>query len=387
MDRWLAAAEKLLGRRTSLAAPAPFEVQCACGKTVSGERTSTAQTVVCPDCAAFLFVLPASAYPPPKVPRRNPLIGRKAKPEVAVAAAPRVAEESPRLALEDEEPAAPPTPMRPPPASTERHSAPPAALAGGNRNALNFSRVRRRILTPVRLVLAGVFCVVGLMTSWIVHVHALNEAERTIGSASKLGEQALREHDQGEAARQYQRVRRALDLLGRHDAEAQTLRQIEREISASADLARASLFDILHEAVVAEGTSRAGWEQTFQSSYRGEWVLLDARVSRSSQAGGRRYEIEFPIVEGSNRATVVADLAIFDQALPRGGTPQRVIFAAQLDDCRRDPQDAGAWQIVMRPSTGFLWSSADNIALLGVPLDESTKELLADQTSHLSALQ
>ena len=387
MDRWLAAAEKLLGRRTSVAPSAPFEVQCACGKTVSGERTATAQTIVCPHCATFLFVLPASVYPLPKAPRRNPFTGRKAKPEVAVAPAPRVTEEPAMLPRENEEPATPSAPLRAPPVSVGRHPAPPIARDSGDRKASDFRPVRRKILTPVRLVLAGVLCVVGFVAWWIVHVHALNEAERTIGSASKLGEQALREHDQGEAARQYQRVRAALDLLGRQDAEAKTLRQIEREVSASADLARASLFDILHEAIMAEGMSRGGWAQTFQSSYRGEWVLLDARVSRSNQAAGHRYDIDFPIVEGANRATVVADLAVFDQALPHGGTPQRVIFAAQLDDCRRDPQDAGAWQIVMRPSTGFLWSSADNIALLGVSLDESTKQLLADQTSHLSALQ
>ena len=116
--------------------------------------------------------------------------------------------------------------------------------------------------------------------------------------------------------------------------------------------------------------------------------MLDAQVSRAvDPSAGRRYEIDFLLTDGKNRAVIVADLDVFDRLISGGQSPQRVIFAGQLDDCRKDPQHENTWRIVLRPTTGFLWSSAGNLHLLGVAIDDGTSQLLADQTSHLGISQ
>ena len=215
---------------------------------------------------------------------------------------------------------------------------------------------------------------------WVLHRRRLNEAERIVPVATRLGEQALEEHDLGEAARQFQKVRGALDLLGRDDAQARALRQTANEIGASANLAAVPLFDIVREAAGSEGS----FSETFHSSYRGSWVVIDAPVARSADSSsGRKFDVDLPIVEGPARAVVVAELPLFEPLLPAGTEPRRVIFAAQLDDCRPDPRDEGAWRIVLRPKTAFLWSTPESLARLGVVLDDETTRVLSDQASRL----
>jgi hypothetical protein len=195
----------------------------------------------------------------------------------------------------------------------------------------------------------------------------------------------LREHDLGEAARQYRALRLALDRLGRRDLAARRMRQAADEVTAAADLSRSSLFDLLHEAAaMAAGAARNSWAATFRSSYRDEWIVVDALVRRVSAAGsGPQYEIEFPLVDGSQRARLVGNLAAFDRLPAADGTPQRVIFAAQLEACDSDPGAEDSWNIVLRPATGFLWSTAAHLELLGLSADDETQRLLANQTAWL----
>jgi hypothetical protein len=246
-------------------------------------------------------------------------------------------------------------------------------------------RLRRKAFTPVKLVLASVLGVVALTAWWIVQLRERDRAERVVVESARLGGQALVDHDLGEAARHYNKVRAALDLLGRSDSAARALRQTAAEISAGSVLCRASLFDILHEAgETAYRRSQMTWDETFNSSYRDEWVVVDALVSRAADPAARpRYIVDFPLADGQNRGVIVADLDAFDKALSAGGGPQRVVFAAQLDDCRRDPQHDNTWLLVLRPKTGFLWSSDENLELLGVGMDEATRQVLSEQSRHL----
>jgi hypothetical protein len=229
----------------------------------------------------------------------------------------------------------------------------------------------------------GVAVVIALTVWWSQHVRARNEAERTLTSSVRLAEQALEDSDLVEAARLYQHVRAALDILGRTDSRARELRQTASEITASADLARLSLFEILNEAVGTTARSGASmWADTFRSSYRDEWVLIDALVTRSSNPStGQRFEIEFPLSSGAEQVRFAGDLACFERAVP-GGSPRRVIFAAQLDDFARDTkQDEPTWRVVLRPATAFLWSAPENLERLGFEVDEETKRILAEQAS------
>jgi hypothetical protein len=387
MDGWLAAAENLF-RRRAIQPPPPFELTCVCGHVITGQRTSSIQRPTCPECQTTLFVLPASVYPAPKGPRRKVFVPAKPVPapdpsdppadDAEAGLPPKVVKTATaRPAAEVPAPAGAPV-VRPPRRSVRQ-------IVGESPLTLKLDRLRRKVFSPVKLVLAVVAAVVALTSWWIVHLRNLDEAERVVVAAARLGDEALQDHDLAEAARQYKKVRKALDLLGRSDPQARVLRQTAAETTAAADLSRESLFELLHDATEAEtGKTHLTWNETFNSSYRDEWVVLDAHVSRSADpAARRRYVVDFPLAEGRNRAILIADLDVFDKALSAGGNPQRVVFAAQLDDCRRDPKNADTWLIVLRSKTGFLWSSGDNLELLGVNVDDETKQILADQSRHL----
>ena len=386
MSRWLTVAEGLFRRRVS-DPPPPYEILCLCGRIVTGQRTKAAQTQACPDCRARLFVLPACVYPQPRAPKRKNVAVPQRKATVTGDEAVKSASAS--LAASTSTVRAPAEADKKPGAVSSKSRATLRTTVRSVAGRVDLERLRRKFLGPVRLVLAGVALVVGLTFWWIWHLHALGQAERTVVSAVKQAELALEEHDLGEAARQYRQVRRALDVLGRNDLRARALRQTAAEISAAADLARVSLFDMLHEASrLGSNTARESWAETFRSNYRDEWVVLDAQVSRSADpAEGRRYDIDFRLAEGLNQAVIVAELPAFDRAISSGGEPLRVIFAAQLDDCSPDPKHEHTWRIVLRPATGFLWSSATHLELLGVAADDETKQLLADQTVHLGISQ
>ena len=50
--------------RPAALAPAyqTFAVECPCGESVTGQRESQAQTILCPHCGQPMFVLPADCY-------------------------------------------------------------------------------------------------------------------------------------------------------------------------------------------------------------------------------------------------------------------------------------------------------------------------------------
>ncbi len=383
MSGWLAVAEKLFGRPAG-ELPMSYTIECACGRQMSGTRGAAEQVTFCAACGTALFILPQSVYPRPRgmpvesaapsQPASQPQRRRAANP----VGAPR--ETAPKARQPPEE--IPAQPHRDEPA------APRADPVLERTPKINAARLRRKLFGPVRLVLMGVAVVTGLTVWWSIRVSARNEAERILVSAVKLAQQALDENDLGEAARRFQDVRQALDTLGRTDSRARELRQATAEITASADLARSSLYDILHEAVAT--TARSGstmWEDTFRSSYRDEWVLIDAHVTRTADASyGQKFEIEYPLSTATERVQIVGDLACFERAV-QGGSARRVIFAAQLDDFSHVAQGEAAWQVVLRPATAFLWSAPEHLQRLGIEIDEETKQVLAEQSSLLGGYQ
>lgn len=382
MSGWLAVAEKLFGRPAG-ELPSAYQIECACGRKVSGARGDRVHISYCAACGTALVVLPKSVYPRP----------RGLSVEAAVPAQP--ASRSPRRRTakraqdhapgrSKSEPAAeqaPRPPVRDDPPSTRRDL--PNRIP-----QIDAPRLRRKILSPVRVVLLGVALVSGLTVWWSARVRERNDAERTLSAAVRQAQQALDEHDLGEAAQRYQEIRQALNTLGRSDSRANELRQTAVEIIASANLARSSLFDILEEAMATMARSgSAMWTDTFRSSYRDEWVLIDAVVTRAAEPSAReRFEIDFPLSSGTDRAVIVGDLTCFERAVP-GGSPRRVIFAAQIAEFTHAPADQAAWRVVLRPATAFLWTASDNLERLGVEIDDGTKQVLAEQSALLGVYQ
>jgi hypothetical protein len=85
MARWFNKLKALAEESASWASGGrvPFAVVCACGETLSGNRTRERQRLRCERCQRTVFVLPASSWP--RVPRARPLAGVQkppARPEV-----------------------------------------------------------------------------------------------------------------------------------------------------------------------------------------------------------------------------------------------------------------------------------------------------------------
>jgi hypothetical protein len=365
MAKWLTDAVAAF-RGGTVHEPQTFAVRCACGKTVSGERDDSPQLVGCPGCKSVLFVLPKCVYPIPKKPPA---------PRVQASAPPPAAEESPRAK------ASQPRARRPTATSPlKKEAAQPKTVVTAPVPSPFDRAPPRRIVTPIRMVLLGLAVVVVSTTGWMIHLRSLRQAEQTVRDAVRLGEAAIKEEDLGEAMRQYQAAREALATLGRDDPEARTVRQTALELTALGRLATRSLHDIVAEAIEmsAIGDGKA-WADLFRSNYRDAWIVLDTRIVRRPGAGeAAGVAIELPIVVKGAPVQVVGNLKAFDR-LPHDSQPQRAIFAAQLADCRRDPESENGWKLLLAEESAFLWCFPEHLRLLTGTLDPATEQVLAEQ--------
>lgn len=379
MSGWLSAAGKAFQRRPK--EPQRFELKCGCGTPVAGERTSSYQCLRCEGCDATLFVLPESVYPPPKQPKS------KAQKQPAATRSPA----ADRLPGTD---ASTPGKRRtgtPDAAATSAGAtvdAPSAGPASAMRDMRKLllqaaDRMLRRWVTLVRLVLVCVLLIGGFTAWWIVHSRALRHAESVFSSASKQGHEALQNKDLAGAAESFDAAARAADTLARDDAPAREVRQLARETVAAYHLSLRSLNEVLEDAAISAPSGEAAWAETFRISYKGGWAVIETTVSRVEGGPSPGFRLDYPIVSGQNRASLVANLPAFERLLADQPS-RRVVFAAQLADCRRDPEAANSWLIELQPETAFLWSSADNFtSLLDVEAGDPTTQTLAEQTRFL----
>ncbi|MSR59164.1 MAG: hypothetical protein EXS05_16235 [Planctomycetaceae bacterium] len=396
MAGWLTAATGIFRKRTEDILPQTFEIRCACGRTIIGERVRLPQIKTCSACQQSLFVLPASVYPAPRppakkkvatVPRRAAATPSDELPTTASATATeRPADRAAARTSRPEPASRPVTPAVTAPVTTPRTEPAGPTRAARLREALqpaNLNRWRRKVLTPIRSVLLGVGVVIAATIWWLTHLAALERARDVILNVPKLAETALDEDDLIDAASHYGRLREAVELLGRDDQQSRLWRQLSREITASAKLVDASFAEIFQEAVdTASSEARVSWPDLFRAHYRDDWVLVDAPVSRVADDAGRTsFRVDYPLAYGTVRGRLVAELPAFEKRVESGPEPQRVIFAAQLADCRFDAAGEGIWVIELRPDTGFLWCRPQTFERLGLATDAATLKILAHQST------
>jgi hypothetical protein len=161
-------------------------------------------------------------------------------------------------------------------------------------------------------------------------------------------------------------------------------RQVAMEAMAAGRLAPASLVQIVEEASASllAGTADI-WPDVFRSTYRNQWVVLEAPVERIAAPGGTAFAIDYPIKTQIASGILEGNLALFERLAWSEGAPTRVIVAAQLDDCRLDSGVETGWIITLRPDTAFLWTRQETYRLLGFEPDEATIALLEAQR-HLA---
>jgi hypothetical protein len=368
--------------------PVEFSVSCGCGNTLSGIRNRRMQVVVCRKCASQLCVLPASPYPRPKV--RVPQ-KQSVKPKLA-----------PLLELDedgDESVAPAPKPRRsgskvtPKPANKLAKSAsksafqPPSKDRPKPRKPVSDeflpSLPRAKIITPLRLMSAGMICLIFIAGWWTMHRRAVHLAGLTFADTARAGKSAMAQSDYYTADQQLRKAVEALDLLGREDREARQIRQLSREASVANGLSNLSLFELISESRQSNSMSGADGLQALQRTYHGAWMLFDSDgLQFDDGTGNAQWKFTLPLVPGDDPITARGSLVRWGKRFG-DKMPGHVIFAAQVDNIVPSVQGANAWDLVLNDETLVLWTDADHYKTLGGVLNDVTLATLRTQSQLL----
>ena len=366
----------LQGNEPAEAEPVEFTLKCRCGNVVTGVRNQRMHVAVCRSCLYQICVLPTSPYPRPKVrtPKKKipkPVDTRDDTDKREVRTPPPASRRGARHEVE---------PQRSGSKKSTRTDSQPLEA---KRREPQLPVVRRKFVTPLRLIAVGMIGVVTLSGWWVVHRRAVAQAVVTFAATAKAGRAALAESNFEVADQQLQQAVTALDLLGRDDREARQVRQLAREAAAAQGLALSSLFELVSEVRGVRKISPQNWQQTIQHSYQGRWFLLDTNGLQFTSDDPPQWRFSLPLIPGDEPLQISGDLTNWSKVL--GSTPpSHVILAGQLDEVRvlGDGPDAGL-EIVLKKDSLCLWTSPDVYAALGGTLDDGSQATLTGQARML----
>jgi hypothetical protein len=352
--------------------PQTYRVPCDCGTTVQGERTQAVQKPPCPTCGQTVFVLPACVYPIPESLRRR------------------------WSGLE--EPVSEPAPKKKRGKKTAGKSEGRSpAIPTEVKNAVPWSQRRREVftaicsqLTPVRLIAVGVCLSVTLMGYVLLRQARWSRAQATVQASIDAGLDALHERRFDEAAKALSQASMSLDILGRDDEAADSIRRLARETVVGDGLAAEGLPQLLAELFeLHDADTVAG---RFSRRYAGQWILFDAPLYYEAKRKPRTVQLDMPLLIGDDLIEVRLDGDPWPSLLSGSTetTPTRVIFAAQLDRLEPATKGRDSGRVWLRAETAVLWSepeTLDALELLPAADEERTsvEALLSSQRDLLKA--
>jgi hypothetical protein len=383
MVHWLAKASEALRRRPP-PEPQPYEVACACTHRVSGMRLAAFQVVRCNRCGNFVFVLPLDVYPKPKPKKKVPPKPLSAAGRDSASTLPTVQPMSSarrNLAAGGADVAEKPAP----------------AVAGATTSAVSSSsneirieaveslpKLRRSILSPVRIVACAILGVVALTGYFVWRAQLKEKAALTLREHQEAGDAALREGKFVEAAAEYHQAAEAVDILGRDDADSRLVRQKAKELNAIAHLSTLSLYDLCDEARLAVAAGENKWSERFDRLRRDSWIVVEGDVVSDAGPDGTPQPLiryPFPI----NGAPVILDARLKALEPPSAvAGPQHVLFAGQLVSFAEEGTKSKVWVLRLNDKTAFLWAGTDTYRALGLGPDALRSD---DETARLLAAQ
>ena len=369
-----------LNRTTSLfkkqppSTPEPFEVECDCGGRIVGQRSPSYQKPKCPVCDRLVFVRPANVYPRPK----PPAPGSKSKSSQPIT--PTKSGRSPSNTVKDDRP--PPIPLRSAAGKNATVSPPPSSL---ETEPAQWKEPRRPILTPLRIITFAILCISGLTFRFLWHRNAINVAQATVSAAADAGKAAVRENDFVTGAKELDRARRAVDLLGRKDQTADEIRRLSREATVLANLSSNSLTEILQETL---SNARPGQSEPLRmaSLDKNAWVIFDTILIPDPERQNR-FSVDAPFQLGKFSVQIEIDSPLLAGVTQVSEETPRIIFAAQVEEMSAPQGDAMMSTLTLNGKTAILWTSYDTYYAVGFrPFDaeyeQQTKVLLERQREH-----
>jgi hypothetical protein len=275
-----------------------YEVACACGRVVRGQRQARPQVIACPACGNRLFVLPASPLPP---------VGSPPGTKPGLPAGPRI-------------------------------SARPWLLP-----------LIAALVTLVIVICVLVFFLMPLLTSRTGPSSRTGDRERLTHHID-TGKQALADGHFRLAVKELA-VARSLQeqhpqLLSTEDGHHLT--QLYRQADTLAGREIKALDQILANWA---NLPERDWKVLFENNYRGKAMVFDLLVRRDA---ARQYEVEWRHRTNDEPVRLdVQDLTLLQQ-LPLENR-QRLVLAARLSAIRREAGDnKPIWVVQLEPNSGVL---------------------------------
>jgi hypothetical protein len=315
--------------RTSSGPEIAYQIECACGHTLSGKRSVEAVKVKCPQCRAITLIFPSSPLADLRQTIRD---GLRRSPEQTK----------------------PPTPGGP---AVWRK---PLVAAGA------------------ALVVIVVLFMLLLKSSWF-NDPPMNGAPPIEASTAKpiaAARQAIANLDYRTAAEHFRAARIILrKKTGDNEgAEGRWLSQMEHEALATADLHLLTLQEILQKAA---GLSDRAWKDQFALHFADKTIQFDAPVR---DVGSDIFRIDYPMTVSG----LPVRIEVHDSVLLRGlkvKWPVRCLLAIRLSEARREQ---GTWLVLGKPESVVLFTEPSFFQASTVTIDGDLAELMKAQASWLN---
>ncbi len=353
--------------------PEPYEVECDCGGKVVGQRAANYQKPTCPNCTRPVFVLPLNVYPRPmpKSPSKNPSPKKVGESKGTSSSTNTVVQDIPVN-----------SPTKP--ANGKKPVAGRAAAVSVETEPEQLREPRGPLITPLRLVSAAIILVSVLTISGLVQRHRIESAKATVAASADAGMAAIKDGDFSKAAKELEKARLAVDVLGRKDQTADEIRRFSREATAIANLAASSLTEFLDD-TIANAKSGQAEPLRMASLDKNAWVIFDATVIPAGD-GGNLLIVDSPIYLKKASVEIEIESAAISRAArsPESGENPRVIFAAQLEQVSVPKGEPPKSVLTLNGKTAFVWTSYDTYTAIGyrphdAESEQQTKALLDRQ--------
>ena len=401
----------------SAVAAMPYNVACANGHRLRGERTEGYQALRCPSCGEAVFILPRSPLPEPPVPTASkrtrsqqdiaasypsddaphalvdPPVWAGSQPPLPPAAPAHGTDDGAEIEWEEEAPKparptvvkpeakAPGTPQagsrptpgaRPAPPRPAPMVAPPVVTLAPRLSWREWTLAHRNPLLAASLVLLITGAI--LIKQWRQRLESLPriaEAGRTEG---------IKKLDAGEffaAKMLLAPAAAAVDALGGRFEGAAAIRQAAREVAILTDLVPRSLEDLVEEAETFSDVT--GWSKHFDSMYRGRSILLETTITAvpDPDKPGSRYEDAYRILVGRGSTPKAkgridyAGFVLFELAKPK--LDETHIVGARLAALEFNSAE-NTWFLALEPDSGVFVTHTQALEALHWPVGEPSEE-------------
>lgn len=371
-----------LGGGSATDVDAPFDVECACGRRVTGLRRATWIEAECPECCHSVFVLPVNVYPatpsvnseilggtfserlktvvsemlPERTPTREPSekkIGKR-KSRVSEDSESEVVEQSQRPALR---------------------------LPRLRLPKVDIKRVLRRTFTPFRLLMLSMVVVVGLTGYWMSHQKHVEAAQQTWLRSAEEVDEFLAASDMINLEATLNNAVGAGYTLGKNDSEWKAWLNLLHETEAINNLATSDLLTEFASAYDQQDQVIADAEQNITAGALSGSFVFDSWLTAASDQPDV-YLMEFPAAPGRHAVDVFIPLPQLAELIQQAGDG-RTVFAARF---RSVAAPASRSNGAAADDTWRFWVDADSFVLITSPVHCEAVGLGVEDDPELAAV-